>query len=111
MDRHALSFRKRIILQRNIAAALIACGLLVACQSAPAPTEMSRTTLQTAPADLQLLCANAAAAAAKLDSSKVLPVGSRALDSESFNVDLNANGKRYNCVVDNKGTVRSVNPI
>jgi hypothetical protein len=96
---------------RGMAATLIACSLLSACQSAPPPTEMSRTTLQTAPADLQLLCANAVAGPAKIDSSKILPIGSRALDAESFNVELNANGKRFNCVVDNKGVVRSVQPI
>lgn len=96
---------------RAMAAILMASGMLAACQSAPEPTEMSRTTLQTAPADLQLLCANAVAGAAKMDSSKILPVGSRALDAESFNVELNANGKRFNCIVDNKGIVRSVQAV
>jgi hypothetical protein len=93
-----------------MAATLVGCGMLASCQSAPDPTEMSRTTLQTAPADLQLLCANAVADSAKIDSRKILPVGSQALDAESFNVELNANGRRFNCVVDNKGVIRSVQP-
>jgi hypothetical protein len=111
MNENSSLLPEGITRHRTMAATLIACGLLAACQSAPPPTEMSRTTLQTAPADLQLLCANAVAGPAKIDSSKILPIGSRALDAESFNVELNANGKRFNCVVDNKGVVRSVQAI
>jgi len=90
--------------------ALLAAGCMVACQTAPPPDQMARTTLQTAPADLQLLCANAVATASKVDSSKVLPVSSSALDPQSFNVELSASGRKFNCVVDNKGVVKSVHP-
>jgi hypothetical protein len=91
--------------------ALSAVALLAAagCQSSsPEPQQMARTTLQTAPADLQLLCANAVATQTGAASDKVLPVSSRQLDATSFQVDLDASGKRHTCVVDNEGNVKSV---
>jgi hypothetical protein len=91
--------------------ALSAIALLAAagCQSSsPEPQQMARTTLQTAPADLQLLCANAVATQTGVASDKVLPVSSRQLDATSFQVDLDAAGKRHSCVVDNEGNVKSV---
>lgn len=76
----------------------------------PAPEQMSRTAVQTAPADLQLLCANAAATAAGTTSENVLPVSSRQLDATSFEVQLEAGGKRSTCIVDSDGNVKSVQP-
>jgi hypothetical protein len=72
---------------------------------------MARTTLQTAPADLQLLCANAVAGAAGSTKTRALPTGSRLLPEGTFSVDLDAGGRKFSCVVDNNGTVRSVTPV
>lgn len=83
---------------------------LAACQSAPTPDQMSRTTVETAPADLQLLCAGAAAKAGGVDSGKALPTSSRRLDSKSFQVELNVAGKPTSCIVDSDGKVASVQP-
>lgn len=92
-------------------AALIAIATaLAACQSAPTPDQMSRTTVETAPADLQLLCAGAAAKASGVDSGKALPTSSRKLDSKSFQVELNVAGKPTSCIVDTDGKVASVQP-
>jgi hypothetical protein len=91
-------------------AALAAATLSACSTSTPTPDQMSRTAVETAPADLQLLCANAAAKAGGVDSSKVLPVSSRRLDSKSYQVDLNVGGATTNCVVDNDGNVTSVGP-
>lgn len=91
---------------------LVAMGAVViggCTPPAPPPDAMARTTLQTAPADLQLLCANSAAGVAGA-GAKVLPTGSRALPDGTFGVDLDAGGKKFSCVVDNNGTVRSVTP-
>ncbi len=91
--------------------ALSAVALLAAagCQSSsPQPQQMARTTLQTAPADLQLLCASAVATQTGAAQDKVLPVSSRQLDATSFQVDLDAAGTRRSCVVDNDGNVKSV---
>ncbi|MGN7803532.1 hypothetical protein ACTJKE_12460 [Ensifer sp. 22521] len=89
----------------------LALAIIVGCQSAPKPEDMARTSLQTAPADLQLICANAVAGTAKLESTKVLPTSSRALDATSYSVDLDAGGRKYNCVVDSTGSVKSVTPV
>ena len=89
----------------------LALAIIGGCQSAPKPEDMARTSLQTAPADLQLICANAVAGTAKLDSTKVLPTSSRALDATSYSVDLDAGGRKYNCVVDSTGSVKSVTPV
>jgi hypothetical protein len=86
-------------------------ALLGGCQSAPPPQDMARTSLQTAPADLQLICANAAATNAGTDASKVLPISSRQVDATTFAVDLDAGGRKFSCVVDNAGTVRSIGPL
>ncbi|WP_406871697.1 hypothetical protein WHT83_15580 [Aminobacter sp. P9b] len=94
----------------HLAATALLTGLAAAgCSStAPEPQDMARTTVQTAPADLQLTCASAAATSAGVDADKVLPVGSSQLDATRYQVELNASGERYTCVVDNMGTVTSV---
>lgn len=90
-----------------LAAAAAVCG----CQSAPQPQDMARTNLGTAPADLQLMCASAAAGTAGVDSSKILPTGSRQLDASSYSVDLDAGGRKLACVIDSNGSVKSVGPV
>lgn len=97
------------IYERSIVGCAIALSLS-ACVSAPPPEQMARTTLETAPADLQLMCANAAAGPAGVDNTKILPVSSRAIDGGSYNVELDANGRKFNCVVDTAGNVKSVTP-
>jgi hypothetical protein len=95
----------------RVSAALAASALLATAgcmSSSPEPQQMARTTLQTAPADLQLLCANAVATQTGAASDKVLPVSSRQLDATSFQVELDAAGKKHSCVVDNEGNVKSV---
>ncbi|WP_378951923.1 hypothetical protein [Mesorhizobium sp. ANAO-SY3R2] len=69
---------------------------------------MARTAVQTAPADLQLTCASAAATSAGVDANTVLPIGSALIDATRYQVELNASGQRFNCVIDNVGNVVSV---
>lgn len=83
---------------------------LSGCVSAPSPDQMSRTKLDTAPADLQLLCASEAARSAGIDSTKVLPTSSRKLDSKNFQVELNVNGTRTSCAIDADGKITSLQP-
>ncbi|MCF6109708.1 hypothetical protein L2331_07205 [Mesorhizobium muleiense] len=89
-------------------------GALSACVSTPPPPppqdQMSRTQVETAPADLQLLCAYAAAKASGADSSKILPVSSSKIDSTTYRVELDASGKKTSCLVDTEGNVKSVQP-
>ncbi|TPL02625.1 hypothetical protein FJ938_18960 [Mesorhizobium sp. B2-4-14] len=87
---------------------------LAACVSTPAPPppeQMSRTAAKTAPADLQLLCANAAAKASGLKADKILPISSNQIDSKTYQVDLDAGGKKTSCLVDTDGNVKSVQPL
>ena len=91
-------------------ASIVMAMVLAACQSAPTPDQMSRTTVETAPADLQLLCAGAAAKAGGVDGGKALPTSSRKLDSKSYQVELNVAGKPMSCIVDTDGKVASVQP-
>ncbi|MCA0274822.1 MAG: hypothetical protein LCH86_02320 [Proteobacteria bacterium] len=90
-------------------AGLFAAVISSGCSStAPEPQDMARTTVQTAPADLQLICASAAAQSAGIAADKALPIGSSQLDANRYQVEVNASGQRYVCVVDNVGTVSSV---
>lgn len=92
-----------------LTAAVASVSLMaIGCTSTPEPREMARTTLQTAPADLQLLCANAVANQTGTTSDKVLPVSSRQVDARSYQVDLDAAGRRHSCVIDDDGNVTSV---
>lgn len=99
-----------IFLKSRPIPALLLCliAALAACQSAPPPDQMSRTAVETAPADLQLLCADAAAKQAGLDRAKVLPTGSRPVEAGGFSVDLDASGRKFACVIDRTGVVKSV---
>ncbi|AYG60540.1 hypothetical protein [Rhizobium jaguaris] len=90
---------------------LVILAPVTACVSSPPPDQMARTKLQTAPADLQLLCADAAAKSAGLTQSKVLPTNSQQLDANTYRVELNATGRRFNCIIDNTGKVASVQPV
>ena len=73
----------------------------------PAPNTV-RNSAQTAPADLQLICANAAATSLGVDGGSVLPISSSQIDAQRYQVELDARGARATCVVDAAGTVLSV---
>lgn len=90
--------------------AVLYAGSLTGCvsSSSPPPDQMARTTLQTAPAEFQLLCADAAAGPSGIERSKILPTESRQLDATTYSVDLNAGGRKFTCVIDNTGKVASV---
>ncbi len=84
--------------------------VLAGCVSdGPTPDQMSRTAVETAPADLQLVCANEAARALSTNPSKTLPVSSRRIDANTYEVRLNAEGKYASCNVMHNGSVISVN--
>jgi hypothetical protein len=93
-----------------LSSTLIAVGLSGCVSAGPSPDQMSRTTLDTAPADLQLLCANEAARSAGVDSTKVLPTSSRKLDQKNYKVELNVGGTPTSCTIDTDGNIRSVQP-
>jgi hypothetical protein len=90
------------------AAAGLAALLASGCMSGTTEPGSVRNTAQTAPADLQLLCASSAASSFGVDGSGVLPVSSSQLDAQRYQVVLDVKGARANCVVDAEGNVISV---
>jgi hypothetical protein len=102
-------------LNRRRAAALAAAFatvLVVGCQSDGGPTpDTVRNTGQTAPADLQLTCASAAATPLGVDSATILPVSSSQIDAQTFQVMLQSGGAQASCVVDTSGNVISVQKV
>src|SRR5262245_14355086 len=88
--------------------AMLLTGCLTGCMSGGPTPGSVRNTAQTAPADLQLACADAAAKSLGMDASSVLPVSSSQLDAQKYQVELNAKGARASCVIDATGNVLSV---
>lgn len=66
-----------------------------------------RQSVETAPADLQLLCASEVAKRLGVDQTGVLPVRSQP-EGNGFRVVLTASGSEVNCLVDRAGNVISI---
>jgi hypothetical protein len=99
----ALGRKARVAVATGLAALLVS-----GCMSGSTAPGSVRTTAQTAPADLQLLCASSAASSFGVDSSRVLPISSGQLDQQRYQVELDVGGARASCVVDAAGNVISV---
>jgi hypothetical protein len=69
-----------------------------------------RNTTETAPADLQLSCASAAANQFGLASDKVLPTASSKLLDGTYNIELMAEGQGYLCRIDENATILAITP-
>jgi hypothetical protein len=87
---------------------LAAALLLAGCQSAPESRTMGRPSQQAAPADLQLICANAVVPRAA--GARIRPTRSSQIDARRYSVDVDAGGRKFNCIIDTSGRVRSVRP-
>ncbi|MGE0847627.1 MAG: hypothetical protein AB7L41_15275 [Flavobacteriaceae bacterium] len=96
-------------------AGLLALALAAAaCSSGSdqmAPQATVRNTANTAPADLQLLCASQAATTFNVQADKVLPVSSAMLDGNVYRVELSMEGRRADCLIDNNGTITSLQEV
>ena len=93
-----------------IAVLLLAVALSGCTTSTPEPSQMARSAAETAPADLQLLCADAAAKATGAANGKVLPTTSRKVDATTYQVDLNVDGSTSICIIDDAGNIMSMQP-
>ena len=67
-----------------------------------------RSSVETAPADLQLMCAAEAAKVYSAPADKILPVSSARSGETTYDVDLNVNGKPARCTIDDSATTISV---
>ncbi|MCO5059536.1 MAG: hypothetical protein M9905_16980 [Rhizobiaceae bacterium] len=79
--------------------------LMAGCMSTPEPENRARSTVETAPADLQLLCASEVARSKGVSGDKVLPISSRRLDGGRWEVNVDAAGSQAVCVIDDDGNV------
>ncbi|MEJ8571650.1 hypothetical protein [Microbaculum marinum] len=95
-------------------AGLIGLGLMAAgcnstTQQASAPSGQAvRPAVETAPADLQLLCAAEAANVYAAPADKVLPTASARSGSATYTVELNVNGRPARCTIDESGTAITI---
>lgn len=96
-------------------AGVIVMGLLVVgcnsstSQQASAPSGQAvRPAVETAPADLQLMCAAEAAKVYSAPADKILPISSARSGTATYTVDLNVNGRPARCTIDESGTSLTV---
>jgi len=92
--------------------AILASGTLAlgGCVSSnPTAENATRTSVQTAPADLQIACANAAST--KFGAASALPVSSSTLEGGKYQIILDAKGQRSTCLIDQTGQVLSLEKV
>jgi hypothetical protein len=97
----------------TLATLFAATATLAGCTSSapPPPADNAiRSASQTAPADLQLLCASETAARLGIDSGSVFPVSSVSA-AGGYQVNLNTGGGQAVCTIDDNGNVLSVNQV
>lgn len=82
---------------------LAGCGGSSQQAAAPQPQAV-RSAVETAPADLQLMCASEAAKVYSAPANKILPVASSRSSATTYAVDLNVDGKSARCTIDDTGT-------
>jgi len=87
-----------------------AVAILAGCASGgnTGPTETVRSTAETAPADLQLLCASQTVEQLNITSGDALPVSSARIEDNSYQVNLTYDGGAAICVIDDEGVIRSI---
>jgi|GEM_PF-2388249 len=80
------------------------------CQASQTTSQQPavRAAVETAPADLQLMCAAEAANVYQAPSDKILPLSSRRASEVSYMVELDVAGQRAMCTIDESGTTISV---
>lgn len=100
---------------RHCILALAAASLVTGCvgsrqSSQPASTASQevRSSVVTAPADLQLFCASTAAQQFGVASSDVLPIASESIGGGQYTVRLQIPGGRANCLIDDEANVSSI---
>ncbi|WP_157139960.1 hypothetical protein [Roseibium aggregatum] len=69
-----------------------------------------RSSGETAPTDLQLLCAAKTAEELKVTGGNVLPVSSMPSGESAYQVNLTFDGGQAVCIIDETGTVQSISP-
>lgn len=101
--------------QRSVFIALAICTIalgLGACTSNQNKTQENiRSSVRTAPADLQLTCSTETATRLQITGEQLLPISSSEISPNIFRVDFNTRGGPAYCIVDQSGTVLSVERV
>ncbi|TYC52467.1 hypothetical protein FMN50_17100 [Rhodobacterales bacterium] len=94
------------------AAALLSLSVVGGCNTTASPTSGAvRTSAQTAPTDLQLLCASTAADQLKIPGGNVLPVSSMPAGDSAYQVNLTFDGGQAVCTIDSDGVISSITQV
>lgn len=95
---------RRLTAAAFLAGAALALGACNTTQTASGPSgHMVRSSVETAPADLQLLCAAEAATYYGTPSDRILPLSSARSGAASYEVMLDVAGRRARCTIDESG--------
>jgi len=70
-----------------------------------------RTSAETAPTDLQLLCASKAAEELQIEGANVLPVSSARSGEAAYQVNLTYESGQATCIIDESGVVQTITPV
>jgi hypothetical protein len=107
---HKNGYRKLLI----GCAAGVGLALLGGCNTSGSNTSGSqtvRTSEETAPTDLQLLCASKAAEELQVTGGNVLPVSSARSGEAAYQVNLTYEGGQATCIIDESGVVQTITPV
>jgi len=70
-----------------------------------------RTSAETAPTDLQLLCASRTAEELQVEGGNVLPVNSARSGETAYQVNMTFEGGQATCIIDESGVVQTITPV
>ncbi|QPC44214.1 hypothetical protein HW532_16835 [Kaustia mangrovi] len=89
---------------------LLGAAILAGCTNTQqTPNQTVRSTYDTAPADLQLACANEAAPIYGVGAETVLPISSKRTQDNLYTVTLDVNnGRQALCTIDSDGNVVAI---
>lgn len=93
-------------------AAGLCLSAVAGCNTTSTPSSGAvRNTGQTAPTDLQLLCASTAAEQFKVAGGNVLPVSSMPAGGDGYQVNLTFDGGQAVCHIDSEGVISSIDRV
>ncbi|MCK7611895.1 hypothetical protein [Roseibium sediminicola] len=93
------------------AAGLLLIGGCNTSSSNAGASQTVRTSEETAPTDLQLLCASKTVEKLQISGGNALPVSSARSGEQAYQVNLTFEGGQATCIIDESGVVQSITPV
>lgn len=90
---------------------IVALSLGACTSSQKKEQENIRSSVRTAPADLQLTCSTETVTRLQITGEQLLPISSSEISPNIFRVDFNTQGGPAYCIIDQSGTVLSVERV